>query len=175
MEVSEIKGEVFDDARGYLIDESRLIEALEFPVAHRFTSMSRYNVVRGFHFQSNAAPQHKAVLCLSGHIEDIVIDIRANSPDFAKAFVYNLGPIHQSYGLIVPHGYAHGFRVMSEEGAVVQYLTSSRFSPSEYRILNVFDESIDTPWNGLKEDFILSSQDKAGKSLLELQRRDLFL
>lgn len=157
---------IFHDSRGWLTDEHILCtDAVPFNIAHRFTSYSKQNVLRGLHFQTNDAAQDKLVICLSGIIMDVIVDVRPESATFRSTFNYLLGPEMANYAIHVPQGFAHGFTVKSEQGAVVQYLVSSRFEPKHYRVINPFDKSLNIDWGGPVSMFTVSEQDKTAPML----------
>ena len=75
-------------------------------------SRSKKNVVRGLHFTINR-PQSQLVTVLRGCVYDVIVDLRGESSTFGQHYSTELsedGP-HQIY---VPHGFAHGFMVLSE-------------------------------------------------------------
>jgi dTDP-4-dehydrorhamnose 3,5-epimerase len=79
-------------------------------------SFSRRGVLRGLHYQLGE-PQGKLVRVLSGHIWDVAVDLRPNSPDFGKwAGIHLKGEDIES--LWIPEGFGHGFLVLSETASV---------------------------------------------------------
>ena len=71
--------------------------------------------------------QPKLVSCISGHIWDVVVDLRKDSPMFKRWQAFNLtgDECNQVY---VPVGCAHGFLTL--EDAVVLYKCGEVFYPS---------------------------------------------
>src|SRR3954447_11310305 len=52
-------------------------------------SFSRRAVLRGLHYQLGH-PQGKLIRVLSGHIWDVAVDLRRDSPDFGKSAAFEL-------------------------------------------------------------------------------------
>jgi dTDP-4-dehydrorhamnose 3,5-epimerase len=91
-------------------------------------SWSKAGTVRGLHFQWNPY-MGKLVRTLSGHMVDIVLDIRKNSPTFGKAVCYDMpSPKNADFGewIWVPVGFAHG-NYFPEESHI-EYFCSGEYS-----------------------------------------------
>jgi dTDP-4-dehydrorhamnose 3,5-epimerase len=88
--------------------------------------------LRGLHYQSGEYAQTKLVKVITGNIIDFVVDLRKDSEDYGKCFVYE---VNSEYELYVPKGFAHGF-ITTEDNTVVQYLVDEKYSqPDEGSIL----------------------------------------
>src|SRR6266705_1391288 len=70
-------------------------------------SFSVKGVLRGLHYQLGQ-PQGKLVRVLSGHIWDVAVDLRRNSPDFGKWAGIHLKGEELEF-VWIPEGFAHGF------------------------------------------------------------------
>lgn len=81
--------------------------------------------LRGLHFQVGERAQSKLIKVITGGIIDFVVDIRTESPEYMKLYVFDIKP---NYELIVPKGFAHGF-ITTEDNTVVQYLVDNDYSP----------------------------------------------
>ena len=79
-------------------------------------SFSRRAVLRGLHYQLGH-PQGKLIRVLSGHIWDVAVDLRRDSPDFGKWAAFELRGDELEF-LWIPEGFAHGFLVLSESANV---------------------------------------------------------
>lgn len=126
-------------------------------------SFSHKNVIRGLHFQTKHA-QAKLISCISGAIQDIVVDLRNDSQTFGKWFSVILDSTECSM-LFIPSGFAHGFCCLSKEGAHINYMCSDYWH-SEYesgiawndKTLNInWLEAFDADKNALKH--IISLKD----------------
>ena len=151
----EFKSKVFHDSRGSFqeIFSPRIWEDLSLPKewAQENVSFSFENVCRGLHFQTKN-PQAKFVVCLYGHIRDIIIDLRTDSPKFGERLVYNLVP---GTGLYVPPEYAHGFAAVKDSW--VFYKCSTKWEPGHDGGINMSYVSKEE-W-GIKGDPIVSIKD----------------
>src|ERR1700744_607534 len=82
-------------------------------------------------------PQGKLVRVLSGHIWDVAVDLRPNSPDYGKWAGFHLktqsneDPLQL---LWIPEGFAHGFLVLSDSAEVL-YKTTRPYFPSGERCI----------------------------------------
>lgn len=128
-------------------------------------SRSQKNVLRGLHYQIGK-PQGKLIRVLRGVIQDVAVDLRHNSPTFAKSVSYILSEENRQQ-LWVPEGFAHGFVVISEI-AEVAYKTTDYYAPSEERCILWNDADIAIAWQ-LEGKPILSAKDALGKSLKEAE------
>src|SRR5690242_20655495 len=85
---------VYGDSRGYFFESYNEKIFQQQNVDLRFVqdnqSSSSYGVVRGVHYQLNPHAQTKLVRVLNGTVLDVAIDIRRNSPTYAKVFSIEL-------------------------------------------------------------------------------------
>lgn len=97
-------------------------------------SRSAYGVLRGLHFQYDR-PQSKLVTCTRGRIFDVAVDIRKNSKTFGQTRTTILDGARPSW-FWVPAGFAHGFAVLSDEGADLWYKVDAFTILREKALLN---------------------------------------
>ena len=110
-------------------------------------SFSSQGVLRGLHYQLGK-PQGKLVRVLSGHIWDVAIDLRRNSPEFGKHAGFHLKALNQAGALEVlwiPEGFAHGFLVLSPTAEVL-YKTTNLYYPAGERCIRWDDPTLGIPW-----------------------------
>lgn len=158
-----IEPKIHGDSRGFFTERYRkdLFDELQIP--HFFQdnhSRSSFGVLRGLHYQYDK-PQGKLVTALSGAIFDVAVDIRASSPTFGKSIYVELHGDKPAW-LWVPAGFAHGFTVISREGADVLYKVDVPYNASGEGGLSWNCKEFEIPWP-LKEP-LLSEKDKAQKS-----------
>lgn len=80
-------------------------------------------MVRALHFQ-RVMQQPKLVRCIHGHVWDVVVDLRRDSPTFRKWLSFDLvGEKHNE--ILVPAGCAHGYLVLEE--SIVSYKCAEKF------------------------------------------------
>ena len=119
---------VAEDTRGYFAKnyEKVIYRSLGFfrDIAEEFETLSAHNVIRGLHFQSRF-PQDKIVRCVKGEIFDVIVDLRRESKTFQQWRGFNLTDKNRQ-SLLVPHGCAHGFLVLSQE-ALVSYICAGKY------------------------------------------------
>ncbi len=97
------------DARGAFI-KPWITNELSRPfgeVAEAYFSFSEQGVFRGLHYQQGSYAQKKLVVCLSGSIEDVALDMRPDSSTYGEVFRKRLDGM-SGVGLIIPEGFAHG-------------------------------------------------------------------
>jgi dTDP-4-dehydrorhamnose 3,5-epimerase len=110
-------------------------------------SSSAHGVLRGLHYQLNN-PQGKLVRVLSGHIWDIAVDLRRESPTFGRWQGFHLQPQNaagEMQLLWIPEGFAHGFIVLSKSAEVL-YKTTQLYDPSAERCIVWNDPSLAIEW-----------------------------
>jgi dTDP-4-dehydrorhamnose 3,5-epimerase len=154
---------VFEDSRGYFFESYNEAIFHEAGVKNKFVqdnqSFSKYGVVRGLHYQLNPHAQCKLVRVLQGCILDVAVDIRKNSPTFGKYFSIELSSDNKKQ-LLIPHGFAHGFSVLSATAAVMYKCDALYSKESEGGIIfNDADIAID--WKIPESDTIVSEKDMA--------------
>ena len=136
-------------------------------------SFSIKGVLRGLHYQLGK-PQGKLVRVLSGHIWDVAVDLRRDSPDFGKWAGFHLkaeSPNDELQLLWIPEGFAHGFLVLSDT-AEVFYKTTNFYHPEGERCIVWNDPTlaIDWPIEAINCDRpSVSPKDAAGKAFLEAE------
>jgi dTDP-4-dehydrorhamnose 3,5-epimerase and related enzymes len=147
--VLQINHDPFEDARGSF---SRVFSLEDLDSFLPRTQISQVNIsqnplkgtIRGMHFQTETAPDTKIIRCLSGSILDVVIDVRPESETFLQSQTFHLNSINKN-GLLVPHGFAHGFQTLQTDTSIL-YLHTSQYVASSQRTLNPFDPIFDLTW-----------------------------
>jgi dTDP-4-dehydrorhamnose 3,5-epimerase len=110
-------------------------------------SFSARGVLRGLHYQLGK-PQGKLVRVLAGHIWDVAVDLRRDSPDFGRWAAFDLKPLNAAGELEmlwIPEGFGHGFLVVSETADVLYKTTDGYFPPGE-RCIRWDDPALAIPW-----------------------------
>lgn len=160
-----IQPRIFGDARGFFM-ESFSQRDFEFAIGQKINfvqdnhSRSQFGVLRGLHFQRSPHAQGKLVRVLRGSILDVAVDMRQKSPTFGHwtSAILNDENHHQ---LWIPPGFAHGFAVLSKNGADVAYKTTDYYSPTHDAGLYFADPHIGIVWPTPPEGgWILSEKDK---------------
>lgn len=153
-----------DDVRGcFTKDYSKEVfeaNGIKHDLQEVFYTTSHKGVIRALHFQ-RVKQQPKLVRCVFGHVYDVVVDLRKDSPTFKKWLGFDLiGEKHNE--ILVPAGCAHGYLVL--EPSIVSYKCAEKFY-GEYDdgiMWNDPDISVEWPLDkiGGLENLILADKDK---------------
>ena len=167
-----IEPTVFGDSRGYFFEsynKQRFNEAtgLDIDFVQDNQSKSCYGVLRGLHFQKPPYAQSKLVRCVRGRVLDVAVDIRKSSPTFGKYIAVELTEDNHRQ-LFIPHGFAHGFVVLSEE-AIFQYKCDNFYHKESEGAIAWNDPEINIDWTIPFDDVILSDKDKVNPSLKDAE------
>jgi dTDP-4-dehydrorhamnose 3,5-epimerase len=163
-DVKLVKPRKFGDERGWF---SEVFNARAYATAglpDNFVqdnqSFSHRGVLRGLHYQLGQ-PQGKLVRVLSGHIWDVAVDLRRDSPDFGKWTGVNLRGEEVEF-VWVPEGFAHGFVVLSDTASVF-YKTTGYYYREGERCIRWDDPTLAISWpiEGIGE-LSISAKDVAG-------------
>ena len=179
----------FQDPRGYFTETFRhadfqshsglgFLRNLEFVQVNESHSLP--HVIRGLHFQWNPV-QGKLVRPVVGHILDLVLDIRQESPYHGKAIAYGMQSRpedEQGEWIWIPPGFAHGF--VSLEPSTIEYFCTSSWSPGCEAGILPFDEALDWSlcdpalrdlFHGVKQSALVSDKDRRNMTLAEWDQR----
>jgi dTDP-4-dehydrorhamnose 3,5-epimerase len=168
-DVKLISPKRFGDDRGWFAEvfNSQKFAAANLPThfVQDNQSFSERGVLRGLHYQLER-PQGKLVRVLSGHIWDVAVDLRRDSPDFGRHAAFDLKP-RNAQGelelLWIPEGFAHGFLVLSETAEVL-YKTTDLYYPPGERCIRWDDPTLSIPWPLAGFTPAVSGKDAAGST-----------
>lgn len=169
-DVKLVQPKRFGDDRGWFAEvfNTERFGALGLPAAFAQDNQSRSvrGVLRGLHYQLGK-PQGKLVRVLSGHIWDVAVDIRPESPEFGRHAAFDLMPFTpegELQMLWIPEGYAHGFLVLSETAEVL-YKTTDLYHPPGERCIKWDDPTLAIPWPTEGLTVAVSGKDALGATL----------
>ena len=167
----------FGDDRGWFAEtfNSLTFESLTGvakPFVQDNQSFSRKGVLRGLHYQLGK-PQGKLLRVLSGHIWDVAVDLRPDSPEFGKYMGVHLkreDPMDAVEMVWIPEGFAHGFVVLSETAEVL-YKTTDLYYPQGERCVLWNDPALGIPWplELLDGEPLVSAKDAVGVLLRDAE------
>jgi dTDP-4-dehydrorhamnose 3,5-epimerase len=100
--------------------------------------------VRGLHYQLPPHAEMKYVICLTGRIFDVAVDLRRHSPTFLQWRGFELSAENKR-GLIIPEGFAHGFQALTNDVEMV-YFHSAPYAKQADSGLNVLDPRLAILW-----------------------------
>ncbi|MCP5096453.1 MAG: dTDP-4-dehydrorhamnose 3,5-epimerase [Chloroflexi bacterium] len=158
-EVILVEAKAFGDKRGLFKElfqqDAFSKNGFNLPFVQDNYSRSVKGVLRGLHYQKKPYEQGKLVYAMEGEVFDVAVDIRKGSPTFGKWVGETLSEDNHRM-LYVPPGFAHGFCVLSDIGAIMYKVTSLYAPKSECGII-WNDPSIGVEWP--IADPILSARD----------------
>lgn len=166
-----IKPFIATDERGgfikdYNIDMYRS-HGINHEVKEAFYTISKKGVIRATHFQV-VKQQAKVVRCLKGHVYDVIVDLRKDSPTFGQWQGFHLSEENASC-LYVPHHFGHGYLVL--EDSVVSYKCDEVFYGEYDSGIMWNDGEIGIEWPlemiGGIENLIISEKDRNLQSFKE--------
>ena len=158
-----IKPKIFSDNRGYFTETFRQ-DLLERELGYKINfiqeneSKSSRGVLRGLHFQLPPFAQAKLVRVSEGRVLDVAVDIRKSSPSFGMHITVELSEDNK-HQVFIPHGFAHGFVVLSDF-ATLTYKVDNFYSSQHERGVSFDDTSLEIDWQLDSNQLILSSKDK---------------
>lgn len=164
-----------DDIRGcFTKDYSKEVfeqNGIHYDLAEIFYTTSHKGVIRALHFQ-RVKQQPKLVRCIYGHVYDVVVDLRKDSPSFKKWLGFDLiGEKHNE--ILVPAGCAHGYLVL--EPSIVSYKCSEKFYGEYDGGIKWNDPDINVKWPlekiGGIENLILADKDKNLPTWAEFEKQ----
>lgn len=169
--VIEIRPVRHGDERGYFSEVFRADhfcrEARDVEFVQENESLSaQAGTVRGLHFQTSPFAQGKLVRCIAGSIFDVAVDLRRDSPSYAKWVGLTLSAA-QGNQLWVPPGFAHGFCTL-EPDCLVSYKVTSYYAPEADKGVAWDDPDIGVAWPDLADPETLSAKDRKQPALADL-------
>lgn len=155
---------IASDERGYFIKDYNIDTFCSWGLEHRlkevFYTVSKKGVIRALHFQVGKQ-QAKLVRCISGHIYDVIVDLRKDSSTFGKWEGFHLTG-ENLCSIYVPEYFGHGYLVL--EDAVVSYKCNEVFYAEGDSGIIYNDPEINIQWPldqiGGEDNLIISDKDK---------------
>ena len=169
-DVKIIEPNVFEDDRGYFFEAYRESILKEAGIDEHFVqdnvSKSYHNTVRGLHYQI-VNPQAKLVRVIRGRVLDVAVDLRKNSPTFGQHVAVELTEDNHLQ-FFIPHGFAHGFAVLSGH-AVFAYKCDDYYHPECEDGVAWDDPDLAIDWKIKPQDAIVSEKDKKNPLLRDVE------
>lgn len=152
---------IFEDSRGYFFEAYNQAQFHENGINYQFIqdnqSFSKRGVIRGLHLQINPFAQAKLVRVLQGEILDVAVDLRKKSPTYGQYCSVILSADNKKQ-LMVPHGFAHGFSVLSETASVM-YKVDQLYHKDSERGIRYDDATLAIDWQLDPKEVIVSEKD----------------
>ena len=161
------------DDRGGLIKDYNIdtfkANGIDHELKEVFYTVSKRGVIRATHFQL-VKQQPKLVRCISGHVYDVIVDLRPESGTYGQWRGFDL-TAENTNSLLVPAGFGHGYLVL--EDSVVSYKCAEVFYGEGDSGIMYNDPDIGIEWPfellGGKENMIISEKDLNLMSFQEYQ------
>ena len=119
----------FHDLRGELLkpfhaEEYRqnLPENINLNIQEVWFTKSKKDVIRAMHLQVGEQACEKIVSIIQGKIDDVILDIREDSPTYGKYFNITLDE-KTPQAIYIPVGCAHGYKVL-KNNSIVMYMAT---------------------------------------------------
>ncbi|MCI8375944.1 MAG: dTDP-4-dehydrorhamnose 3,5-epimerase [Lachnospiraceae bacterium] len=162
------------DERGGLLKDYNINEfknvGINYELKEVFYTLSKKGVIRAIHFQL-IKQQPKLVRCISGHVYDVIVDLRPESPTFGQWRGFHLSE-ENTNTLFIPAFFGHGYLVL--EDSIVSYKCSEVFYGEGDSGIMYNDPDINIEWPyeliGGKENIIISDKDKNLMSFEEYEK-----
>lgn len=152
------------DERGGFVKDYNIdvfkANGIEHELKEVFYTISKKGVIRATHFQL-VKQQAKLVRCVSGHVYDVIVDLRPDSPTFGQWRGFDLTGENQ-VELYIPQYFGHGYLVL--EDSVVSYKCGEVFYGEGDSGIRFNDPDINIQWPFEKiggiENIIISEKDE---------------
>jgi dTDP-4-dehydrorhamnose 3,5-epimerase len=161
---------VWSDDRGFFrewfkSEDVKSTTGRDFGIEQANISLSSAGTLRGIHYSIAPRGQAKWITCVSGSIQDVIVDIRPDSQTFGK-WIEVLLTGNSGQAVFISEGLGHGF-VALEDNTAVAYLVSTPYSPSDEFEINPLDEKISINWGMDINELKISEKDKNAPTLAE--------
>ena len=166
---------IHGDSRGYFTETFRQ-DLFEEAVGYQVNfiqdneSKSTKGVLRGLHYQLAPYTQAKLVKVIEGRVLDVAVDIRKSSPTFGQHVAIEITE-ENKYQLFVPHGFAHGFIVLSKS-ATFAYKVDNYYAPEYDRGIAFDDVKLAIDWKLSRDEMEISPKDEMHPAFIN--NTDLF-
>lgn len=159
------------DERGGLLKDYHLdtfhANGIDFELKEVFYTLSERGVIRAIHFQLEKQ-QPKLVRCISGHVYDVIVDLRPDSETYGQWRGFDLTGENMNC-LLVPPYFGHGYLVL--EKSIVSYKCAEMFYGPGDSGIKYNDPDIGIVWPfekiGGAEHLIISEKDQNLMSFAE--------
>ena len=151
---------VWSDDRGFFrewfkSEEVKAATGRNFGIEQANISISSRGTLRGIHYSIAPRGQAKWITCVSGSIQDVIVDIRPESKTFGQWIDVELEG-DSGKAVLISAGLGHGFLAL-EDNTAVAYLVSTPFSPTDEFEINPLDEKIGIKW-GIEQSLMKISE-----------------
>jgi len=111
--------------------------------------------LRGFHYQIGEHGENKTLSCARGAVQDIVVDLRKESPTYMKWEAFDVNESNR-ISVHIPAGCANALLTLQAD-TVVHYYVSHRYTPEAERGIRYNDPAFNFVWRNKPE--VISEKD----------------
>jgi len=167
-----INNVIHSDNRGYFTElfrssEFRNLTEQFFQPVQTNLSLSHMGAVRGIHFSSVQNGQKKLVSCVSGRVNDYLVDLRLGSDTFGQWEKFELTQ-QNGISIFIDSGIGHAFQAL-EDDTIVVYHVDSEYSESNEKSISIHDERINLVFD--MPIMYISDKDSKAPNLIEIQNK----
>ena len=138
--------DLWPDDRGHFLEVARLGRGLASGFGSASTQVSASasypRTIKAFHYHVH---QTDLWVPCQGMLQAALVDLRDGSPTFGRRNTFYIGAL-RPWQLLIPPGVAHGYKVISNEPAVLVYVTDRFYDPSDEGRLPYDDALIAYDW-----------------------------
>jgi len=165
-----IQPRILQDVRGYFCETYNRIKFKELTGLDPMfiqdnESKSKKGSLRGLHFQKPPFTQAKLVRVIKGKVQDVIVDLRKDSPSFGKWESFDLSEENKKQ-LFVPKGFAHAFLTLSEF-AIFSYKVDNNYNQESDSGIIWNDKELAINWEMHFDDLVLSQKDASLQSFAD--------
>ena len=137
---------VWPDDRGHFMEVLRAGQGLaaDFPLETSQVSatVTYPGIVKAFHYHRR---QYDCWTVVKGMLQVALVDLRKESPTFGLRNTIYVGN-SRSWQVLIPPGVAHGYKVIGTDAAVLVYVTSHFYDPSDECRIPFDDPGVNYAW-----------------------------
>jgi len=137
---------IFPDDRGCFLEVGRLTRDLlaEFPAESTQVSaaLSYPGAIKAFHFHRR---QTDYWVPAAGMFQVVLVDLRPGSKTFGVRNTMYVGAL-RPWRILIPPGVGHGYKIVSQEPAMLVYVTNRFYDPEDEGRIAFNDPRINYDW-----------------------------
>jgi dTDP-4-dehydrorhamnose 3,5-epimerase len=161
---------VWSDDRGFFrewfkSEDVKAVTGRDFGVEQANISLSSVGTLRGIHYSIAQRGQAKWITCVSGSIQDVIVDVRPDSKTFGQWIDVELKG-DPGKAILISEGLGHAFLAL-EDNTAVAYLVSTSFSLKDEFEINPLDSKIRINWRMTTGELKISPKDLHAPTLDE--------
>ena len=138
--------DLWPDDRGYFLEVARMGQGLaaSFPAATTQVSaaLSYPGIIKAFHYHLF---QTDLWVPAAGMFQVTLVDLRPESSTFGRQNTMYAGAL-KPWQFLIPPGVGHGYKVVSEQPAILVYVTNQLYNPKDEGRIAYNDPSIAYDW-----------------------------